>query len=469
MKIARISATNFKGSSFDHRPGAVTIFHGPNGAGKSSALEAIRLGMLGYDPRIPKKKPEMFKSFASGSPMRVEVEFDSGKSNVIELIEKKGTITGEIAINEEFPDLLLDLSDYWKASKADRAQLLMSLCVTTENIANLKALKGIIEAVEKSISSDMSRRKTLQEGIAAKVSADIEIKIQEPPKDLASEIEANKKSLQEAQGHLQWFSGERATRLAQENALASLQQAQARAVKDTPEPVCEHCGNQVQYLKNLANSNFQEPLAEAFTKLGCMRQIADIDASIKEWTDYVNRLRLSIAQMEQQQQAWIKHCGSQGEDQRMQEELDVIEPRLEKNRGLLKEAVESRKALLADSVAPLLAKANLLLAPVMDMSLVIEEGEIGFRSDRFIPFVSLSDSQEGLAVAGLQLALSGDSKCKIVVMDRLERYASETKVKLMDTIYSLLQFGTIDQFLGADVSNKGYGKLSKKCFVEVVR
>jgi energy-coupling factor transporter ATP-binding protein EcfA2 len=469
MNISRISAINFKGSTFDHHPGSITIFHGPNGAGKSSVIESLRLGMLGYDPRIPKKKPEMFRAFASGSPMKVEVCFDSGKMNSIELIDKKGTITGEIAINEEFPDHLLDLSDYWKASKADRAQLLMSMCVTAENSEKLGHLEGNIRAFEESISSDMTRRKTLEQGIAAKVSVDMEIKIQEPPKDLAIQIETNKTQLNEAQLHLRNFSGERAGRVAQENALASLKQAQAKAIQDAPEPVCEHCGNQVQFLKQIANTNFNGPVAEAYTKLQCMRAVGDIDASIKEWTDHVASLRSNIAHMEHQQQAWIKHCGSRSEEDKMQAELDVIGPRLEKSRESLKAAMEARRHSLAQYVAPLLQVANSFLKPTLDMELVIEEGEIGFNAGRFIPFVSLSGAQEVMAIAGLQLALSVGTKCRVVVMDELGKLHETTKIKLMETIQKLLNEGVIDQFMGADVSSKGYGKLPKKCFVEVVR
>jgi hypothetical protein len=103
------------------------------------------------------------------------------------------------------------------------------------------------------------------------------------------------------------------------------------------------------------------------------------------------------------------------------------------------------------------------------MELVIEEGEIGFNAGRFIPFVSLSGAQEVMAIAGLQLALSVGTKCRVVVMDELGKLHETTKIKLMETIQKLLNEGVIDQFMGADVSSKGYGKLPKKCFVEVVR
>lgn len=469
MKIDSISAINFKGASFDHGLGDINIFHGPNGAGKSSVIEALRLGMLGYDPRIPRKKPDIFKAFSSGDRMKVEVWFDSGKANTVELIEKKGSVTGEIAINEEFPDYLLDLREYWGKSKADRAQLLMSMCVTAENADTLKKLETEIAALEQSISNDSSRRKMLEQGIAAKVSADVLTPLQEPPKDLAIQIEQVKAQLNESQIHLRTFTGERATRVSQENAFNSLKQAQERSVQEAPEPVCEHCGKQVQYLKHLANTNFAAPLAEAYTKLQCMRSITAIDASIKEWTDYSNIVRTQIAQMEHQQQAWIKHCGSRSEEDKMQAELDVVGPRIDQSRENLKSKQESRRKLLAESVAPLLETANSFLKPTLDMELVIEEGEIGFKAGRFIPFVSLSGAQEVMAVAGLQLALSASSKCKVVVMDELGKLHESTKLKLIETIQKLLEAGVITQFCGCDVSSKGYGKLSKKCFVEVVR
>jgi hypothetical protein len=469
MKIASISATNFKGSSFSHKLGAVTIFHGPNGAGKSSVIEALRLGMLGYDPRVPKKKADIFRAFSSGDSMKVEVEFDTGKSNVVDLIQKKGAVSGEIAINEEFPNYLFDLSEYWGKSKADRAQLLMSLCVTPENASVLKGLESQIAATELAISNDTSRRKMLEQGIAAKVSADIQIKVEEPPKDIAAQINAAKAQLQTAQDHLRNFSGERSALIEAERSMEAMAKAQEKATKEAPEPTCEHCGKQVQFLKHLAATSYAESIHEAYTRLGCMRPLAEIDASVKEWEDYTNLVRSHIVGMERRQQDWIRHCGSRSEDEKMQSELDLIGPRLEKSREDLKAQFEKRKKLLSDSVAPLLEKANAFIRPTLDMELCIEEGEIGFMAERFIPFVSLSGAQEIMAIAGLQLALSQDTKCRVVVMDELGRLHETTKKKLVDTIHELLKLGTIEQFVGCDVSPKGYGTLSKKCFVEVAR
>lgn len=469
MKITSITATNFKGSSFTHPLGAITIFHGENGAGKSAVIEALRLGMLGYDPRIPKKKPEMFRAFASGSPMNVQVEFDNGKFNEIELIDKKVAVTGEIAINEEFPDFLLDLSDYWKKSKADKAQFLMSMCVTAQNSTVLKDLESNISKLEQSISGDMSRKKQLEQGIAAKVSADMEVTIQEPPKDLAQQIEQLKVQSLEANGHLRNFSSERSALVEAERSMEALKRAQVKAMREATEPTCEHCGNTVQFLKHLAHTSYQEPMAEAFTRMSCMRPMADIHASEQEWLTYQTQLQAQICVLETQQQNWIRHCGSRSEDEKMQAELDLIGPRLVKNRELLKDAVDSRKKLLSESVAPLLTKANAFLKPTLEMELVIEEGEIGFSAGRFIPFVSLSGAQEVMAIAGLQLAMAQDSKCKLVVMDELGKLHEKTKQRLVVVLETMLKDGTLEQFVGCDVSSKCYGKLSKKCFVEVSR
>jgi energy-coupling factor transporter ATP-binding protein EcfA2 len=467
MKITRISGTNFKGASFTHHPGDITIFHGPNGHGKSSVLEALRLGMLGYDPRIPRKNPDIFRAFSSGDRMKVEVEFDNGKANTVELVEKKGVVKGEIAINEEFPDYLLDLSQYWNKSKTDRAQFLMSLCVSPENAPTLKALEESLAKLEAAISDDSRRRKTLEQAIIAKV--DTSDAIKEPPKDLAQQIEQAKRQILEAHAHLRNFESEKSARIEAERSMEAMKQAQAKATREAPEPVCEHCGKTVQFLKNVAATSYQDALAEAFTRLQCMRPLVDIHASIKEWQDYHGQVSAAVAQMERQQREWIQHCGSRSEEDRLQAELDQISPRIEKNRETLKTAQEQRRKLLSDSVAPLLDKANLLLAPTLGMSLCIEEGEIGFTAGRFIPFVSLSGAQEAMAAAGLQLALSAGTKCRVVVIDELGKLHESTKQKLIETIRKLLNEGVIDQAIFADVSNKGYGKLSKKHFVEVSR
>ena len=467
MRIATVSAQNFKGRSFIHHLGAVTIFHGDNGVGKSAIIEALRLGMLGYDPRVPKKKPDIFRAFASGAAMKVEVEFEGGKVNKIDLVDKGNSITGQIGINYEVSNYLLDLSEYWKKSQADRAQALMAMCVSEANRATLFQLEKRISELELSISNDMARRKVVENAIASKASADATIQIIEPPKDLGLQITTAKQQLAEGDGHLRNFSAERAARAEAQRAMDSMQRAQAEAIRLAPEPVCEHCGNTVAHLKQLAATSFAEPMQEAYARLQSMRTMEEIGQSIQEWTDYSNKLRGEIQAMENQQRLWQQHIGTLNNDRKMQEELDLIGPRLEKSREDLKTHQTKRKDMLTKSVAPLLEKANMFLKPTLEMELVIENGEIGFVKGRFIPFVSLSGAQEVMAVAGLQLALAAESPTKLVIMDELGRLSPPTKQRLIDTLQELLQNGHIQQFIGCDVVKTGYGKVSPKIFVEV--
>lgn len=73
MRITRLSATNFKGGTFEEQLGIVTIFTGPNSACKSARVEALALAVTGY---IPGEKPvrstrDIFDLYGSGNPVTV--------------------------------------------------------------------------------------------------------------------------------------------------------------------------------------------------------------------------------------------------------------------------------------------------------------------------------------------------------------------------------------------------------------
>ena len=49
--LKKIKARAFKGRSFEHSLGPVTLIHGGNFLGKTAVADAIRIALLGYSPR----------------------------------------------------------------------------------------------------------------------------------------------------------------------------------------------------------------------------------------------------------------------------------------------------------------------------------------------------------------------------------------------------------------------------------
>lgn len=471
MKVKSISASNFKGRTFEYQLGSVTIFHGENGAGKSAVAEAIRLAMLGYDPRVPKKKADIWEAFASEESMAVTVTFEDGSKNQVDLIQRKGTVSGTIAVNLEVPAYLLDMNSYWKLSRADRSQFLMSQCVPASMLSSIKALESDVVRLETAISNDNSRRTNLRGAISAQVAAPGELKITALPVDHGEKITDTKNTVREGEKIIQNLTNEKLAASRVQQKIEGLNEAAKRATAMAPSPVCEHCGQLVNALRDAVAVSFSGQLKECFHEAQGHRPLSEIEANFLEWNTYLMEARKALAEMENAQNAWNQLAFKEQTALKNQRELDELEPRLESNREKLKELIQERKDKLSQCVDPLLQSANAFLEPTLGMKMALEDGHIGFRAgsdtSRFLPFTSLSGAQELMASAGLQIALAGESPVKLVMMDELGRLSEATKTKLVGAIESLLKAKVIDQFVGCDVSATGYGRLSTKAFVEV--
>lgn len=123
MKPTKILAENFKSFDFSHDLDRVTMFTGPNESGKTARLEAIKVALLGYDPRVG-KQPSATIGFASESrvEMTVHMEFDNDLS-ITRTFKRKTdgdvsrTSKGEIPA---IPPILFDASEYLNDTSAGR-------------------------------------------------------------------------------------------------------------------------------------------------------------------------------------------------------------------------------------------------------------------------------------------------------------------------------------------------------------
>lgn len=129
MKIESIEAVNLKTQHFKHDLGAVTILVGDNYAGKSARLEAIRLGLLGWCPGLPKTNAGIF-SLSCGAEMKVELKMTGGKYISRHLVQKGDKITftsNRSDSNFEVSDVLMDAGEYLRLSDRERVKYVFGL------------------------------------------------------------------------------------------------------------------------------------------------------------------------------------------------------------------------------------------------------------------------------------------------------------------------------------------------------
>ena len=86
MRLKHISARNVKGRSFDYDLAPVNIIVGDNASGKTAVLAAVRLALLGFDPKLGKTAQGIF--LACGCPGGGATELAS-----------KGTLTDDTSIS----------------------------------------------------------------------------------------------------------------------------------------------------------------------------------------------------------------------------------------------------------------------------------------------------------------------------------------------------------------------------------
>lgn len=127
MKIESIAASNLKAPSFKHELGAVNILVGDNYSGKSARLEAIRLGLLGFVPGLPKTNAGIF-SLSCGSQMGVTLRLSDGTDVTRHYSQKGETIKAvEMANGLKVPPVLMDAGEYLRLSDRERVKYVFSL------------------------------------------------------------------------------------------------------------------------------------------------------------------------------------------------------------------------------------------------------------------------------------------------------------------------------------------------------
>ncbi len=127
MTITTLSATNLKVPTIRHDLGPVNVLVGDNYAGKSARLDALRLGLLGWCPGLPKTNQGVW-SLSCGSAMSVRLDLSDGT-----VIERTYTQSGqsikatENIVEAFIPPVLMDAGEYLRLSERERVSLVFGL------------------------------------------------------------------------------------------------------------------------------------------------------------------------------------------------------------------------------------------------------------------------------------------------------------------------------------------------------
>lgn len=130
MQITEIIATNVNGRDFNFPLAPITIITGKNRDGKTACLRTVRLGLLGYEPRLPKTNPGVFKCAGKSSrTMSVALVTDSGRIDRQWVQDASGSVaytqsnTSQITI----PPTLLDHTEFMRKTAAEQIKYVFDL------------------------------------------------------------------------------------------------------------------------------------------------------------------------------------------------------------------------------------------------------------------------------------------------------------------------------------------------------
>ena len=120
MKLKNIKAENVKGRKIDIAFAPVTVFVGPSFSGKTAILDSIKLGLLGYHPKLGRRSSAAFALCGTGTGMSVEVELDRRTlTHTWEMVSGSVRYSGPAKM-PLIPAVLMDTKEYFQLSRPDR-------------------------------------------------------------------------------------------------------------------------------------------------------------------------------------------------------------------------------------------------------------------------------------------------------------------------------------------------------------
>lgn len=123
MKIKLLSVRNLKGRDFDYPLSPVNIVVGSNFSGKTAVSDALKIGLLGYLPKLGKQNSATYQLAGPAKAMSVTLQLDP--EEILRHTwtkQNSGTIKYEPELPPLFstPAVLLDTSEYFSKTSAER-------------------------------------------------------------------------------------------------------------------------------------------------------------------------------------------------------------------------------------------------------------------------------------------------------------------------------------------------------------
>jgi tetratricopeptide (TPR) repeat protein len=169
MKIRTIEAAGLKGRKFQHDLAPATVFTGPSFSGKTAVLDAVKVALLGYHPKLGKRTSDTLK-LADGGGIGVKLTFDNGQ--VLDRLFSVGRGDKAFASNQQGPFMepaMLDINEYFALSGPARCAYVLahmplpSLDGADPDAAVVRAIQSI--TVENADAEDVEA--AVKEAVAA--------------------------------------------------------------------------------------------------------------------------------------------------------------------------------------------------------------------------------------------------------------------------------------------------------------
>lgn len=146
--ITKLLMANVKGISREFGLAPVTLVQGGNYTGKTAMAQAIRIGLLGYDPRLGKLASATY-GLASGERMQIGLEFKTGEPVTRAWAMRRGKLVSEGAKEPLTEPMLLDIDQYFSLTKQARIDYVMGLAA--EGGIEPKQINAALHAVRQPI------------------------------------------------------------------------------------------------------------------------------------------------------------------------------------------------------------------------------------------------------------------------------------------------------------------------------
>lgn len=163
MKLTKLSAQNIKGESFELDLTDLTQLVGENFRGKTARLDAIRLLLIGYIPKLGKKPGATFE-LCSGRELVVSGTFSDGSTAFRRWYLNKNSVKTEARLpawlaeaNGDLLAVMLDRSTYFELGATDQVRYVFDhVALKTRNPEQILAnLRGALADIDKSEWPDL--------------------------------------------------------------------------------------------------------------------------------------------------------------------------------------------------------------------------------------------------------------------------------------------------------------------------